>query len=62
MMTHVISMLSNLKKDDKGVTAIEYGLLAALIAVVIIVAVAAVGTSLNTTFNSVSTHLNAAAS
>ena len=44
-------------KDNSGVTAIEYGLIAALIAVVIITTVTAVGTKLNTTFNSVSTAL-----
>ena len=43
--------------DDDGATAIEYGLIAALIAVVIIGAVTAVGTSLSTTFTSVSTGL-----
>jgi pilus assembly protein Flp/PilA len=46
-------LLQNLMRDDKGATAIEYGLIAALIAVVIISAVTAVGTSLTTTFNSV---------
>ena len=45
-------------KDNSGVTAIEYGLIAAGIAVVIIVAVQATGTSLNQTFNSVSGALN----
>lgn len=40
-------------KDDEGVTAIEYGLIAALIALVIIVAVMAVGTSLSTVFRSI---------
>ena len=45
-------------KDSSGVTAIEYGLIAAGIAVVIIVAVQATGTSLNQTFNSVSGALN----
>ena len=44
-------------KDNSGVTAIEYGLIAALIAVVIIATVTSVGTKLNTTFNSVSTSL-----
>ena len=43
--------------DKSGATAIEYGLIAALIAVVIIGAVTAVGTSLSTTFTSVSTGL-----
>ena len=36
-------------KDEEGATAVEYGIMVALIAVVIIVAVAAVGTKLNTT-------------
>ncbi len=40
-------------KDEEGVTAIEYGLIAALIAVVIITAVGLVGTDLNNTFNAV---------
>ena len=41
-------------RDESGVTAIEYGLIAALIAVVIIGAVATVGTSLSGTFSTVS--------
>lgn len=44
-------------KDESGATAIEYGLIAALISVVIIVAVRAVGTNLQTTFNTVATEL-----
>lgn len=40
-------------KDESGATAIEYGLLAALIAVVIIGAVSALGTTLQGTFESV---------
>jgi pilus assembly protein Flp/PilA len=43
--------------DAAGATAIEYGLIAALIAVVIIGAIGTVGTSLSGTFNSVSTVL-----
>ena len=43
--------------DQAGVTAIEYGLIAALIAVVIIVAVTTVGTSLSATFTSIGTAL-----
>ena len=41
-------------KDESGATAIEYGLIAALIAVVIIGGVTAVGTQLSTTFNNIS--------
>jgi pilus assembly protein Flp/PilA len=46
-----------LKTDRRAVTAIEYGLIAALIAVVIIVAVTSIGTNLTTTFNRVATEL-----
>ncbi len=48
-------MLNILKfiRDENGATAIEYGLIAAGIAVVIIAAVQSVGTNLNTTFGSV---------
>jgi pilus assembly protein Flp/PilA len=44
-------------RDDSGVTAIEYGLIAALIAVIIIGAVATVGTSLSGTFSTVASSL-----
>ena len=47
-------ILQKFFKDEAGATAIEYGLIAALIAVVIITAVTAVGTSLSTTFNTIS--------
>lgn len=52
-----MSMLKTLFVDDSGATAIEYGLIASLIAVVIITAVTTVGTSLKATFTSVSTAL-----
>ena len=51
------TLFSRFANDESGATAIEYGLIAALISVVIITAVTAVGTSLNTTFNSVKTSL-----
>jgi pilus assembly protein Flp/PilA len=44
-------------KNESGATAIEYGLIAAGISVVIIATVNAIGTSLNTKFNSISTQL-----
>ena len=44
-------------KDESGATAIEYGLIAALIAVVIITGVTAVGTKLSTTFTNLSSTL-----
>ena len=43
--------------DDAGATAIEYGLIAALISVAIIAAATTLGTKLATTFNAVSTQL-----
>ncbi len=46
--------INRFAKDESGATAIEYGLIAALIAVVIITAVTAVGTNLNNTFNNIS--------
>ncbi len=49
--------LTKLFRDDAGATAIEYGLIAALIAVVIVTAVTSIGTKLSTTFNSVATSL-----
>jgi len=49
------NLLSRFVRDESGATAIEYGLIAALIAVVIIGAVTAVGTGLSGTFNTVST-------
>lgn len=47
-------------REEDGVTAIEYGLIAALIAVVIIAAVTIVGTQLNKTFSTIGTKLTAA--
>jgi pilus assembly protein Flp/PilA len=44
-------------KNESGATAIEYGLIAAGISVVIIATVNAIGTSLNASFNSISTQL-----
>jgi pilus assembly protein Flp/PilA len=43
--------------DQEGATAVEYGIMVALIAVAIIIAVTAVGTELTTLFNKVATEL-----
>jgi pilus assembly protein Flp/PilA len=53
-MTTLIRFL----RDDKGATAIEYGLIAAGISVAIIATVAGLGSKLNTTFTSVNNALN----
>jgi len=47
-------------KDEAGVTAIEYGLIAALVAVVIIVALQTLGTELSNTFTAVSNAMQGA--
>lgn len=52
-----MTFLKNFIRQDGGVTAIEYGLIAALIAVVIITAVTLVGTNLSTTFNTIASKI-----
>ena len=53
----MFSTFTKLLKDDSGATAIEYGLIAALIAVAAIAAFQLVGTSLSSVFISVATQL-----
>ena len=53
MAKKVTTLLRRLWKDEAGVTAIEYGLIAALIAVIIITAVSIVGTDLRNMFNTI---------
>jgi len=59
-MSNLVKKINAFWKEEDGVTAIEYGLIAALIAVAIIVTVGAVGGSLNGTFGEVSTQLDGA--
>ena len=47
--------IRNFLKDESGASAVEYGLLVALIAVVIITAVQTLGTNLNTKFQAAAT-------
>ncbi|HEX3809036.1 MAG TPA: Flp family type IVb pilin [Rhizomicrobium sp.] len=51
------NVISRFVRDESGVTAIEYGLIAALIAVAIISIVGSLGTSLSNTFSSVKNNL-----
>jgi pilus assembly protein Flp/PilA len=53
----MVKLASRFVRDKTGATAIEYGLIAALIAVVIITALQNVGTHLTTKFTSVATAL-----
>ena len=52
-----MKLISRFTRDESGATAIEYGLIAALIAIVIITGVTAVGTHLSTTFSNISSNL-----
>jgi pilus assembly protein Flp/PilA len=52
---HMRAVFTNLIKDEVGVTAIEYGLIAALVAVVIITAVTTLGSHLSGIFNTIAT-------
>jgi pilus assembly protein Flp/PilA len=51
------NLFSRFLRDESGATAIEYGLIAALIAVVIITGLTSVGTNLNAKFVSIATSL-----
>jgi pilus assembly protein Flp/PilA len=57
---HMSKFVTRFVKNESGATAIEYGLIVALIAVVIIGAVTSLGSNLSTAFNTVSTKLVAA--
>jgi pilus assembly protein Flp/PilA len=54
------NILARFVKDESGATAIEYGLIAALIALAIMVGAGAVGDSLGTKFNAIASELNTA--
>ena len=55
-----MNLIRRFWEDESGATAIEYGLIAALVAVALIAALGAMKDSLNNTFNKVSTELNSA--
>lgn len=55
-----MKFLAKLRRNEEGATAIEYGLIAALIAVAAITALQGLGTQLNTTFNSAKTAMEEA--
>ncbi len=52
-----MSFIRSLARDESGATAIEYGLIAALVAVAAIVGLQTLGTRLNTLFSSVATRM-----
>lgn len=51
-------LFSRFLKDESGATAIEYGLIAALISVAIIAGATTLGNTLSSTFNNISTKMN----
>ena len=52
------ALVSRFLKDESGATAIEYGLIASLIAVAIITAATTLGTNISATFNKISSEIN----
>ena len=56
----MMKFVKRFRKNESGATAIEYGLIAALISVTIIAAVTSLGGQLRTTFNTMSTKMTAA--
>lgn len=54
-----MKLVSKFLKDESGATAIEYGLIAALISVAIITAATTLGTSIATTFQTIATDVKA---
>ncbi len=58
----MFTLISRFMKDDSGSTAIEYGLIAALVSVAAIGALTAMGDSLSSLFDTVSTALSTAVS
>jgi pilus assembly protein Flp/PilA len=55
--TKVQALINSMRTDEEGATAVEYGLMVSLIAVVIITAVALIGTNLDTMFKGVAAKL-----
>jgi pilus assembly protein Flp/PilA len=55
--TAMLRLFANVLKDDTGATAIEYALIAGLVALAAISAITNIGKNLSTTFNTVSTKL-----
>ncbi len=62
VVTLMLTILTRFLQDDSGATAIEYGLIAALVSVAAIGALTALGGSLNTLFTTVSSAVSTATS
>ena len=61
-LNNMLTLYTGLRADNSGVTAIEYGLIAGLIAVAIVAVITTVGGDLTAVFTKVSTKLQSASS
>jgi pilus assembly protein Flp/PilA len=59
MFARLLMILARFQKDERGASLVEYGLLVALIALVVVAALTKTGTSLSTLFNNIATNLSA---
>jgi len=57
VMVKIVKTWFGIKSDNRGVTALEYGLIAAVVAVVMVAGASTLGTNLNRVFNNVATNL-----
>ena len=57
-MATIRTLMSKIRKNEEGATALEYGLLAALIATVIIAGATALGTNMRTEFQNIADTIN----
>lgn len=58
MVSYAVQSIVRFLRKDEGVTAIEYALLAVLIALALIAGAAFLGTSLNTSLSNIGSHVN----
>lgn len=56
-MVKIVKTWMGVKSDNRGVTALEYGLIAAVVAVVMVVGATQLGTNLKNVFSNVSTYI-----
>jgi pilus assembly protein Flp/PilA len=59
VLVHISAFLKRIRSDEDGASLVEYGLLVVLIALVVVTALTATGTSISTLFNNIATNLSA---
>jgi len=60
MQIYLLQLINRFRRDENGAALAEYGLLVALIAVVCVVAVTALGTNISTAFSKIASAIGAA--